>query len=226
MANRTPRTKEELQKEKEKLQSEISRLEKIIEASSKTTFEIIIEDLKVRMAENVKMEQWSALKNNIKEVDSIKGTQNFIETQSTLLEKKQEELQEVEDSLQNYQTSLFDNQPSEEPEAEDTGFKLNDTPIETGDIYRNADEILLVRKSEEIEGSFAVIGNYFEGERCLQYPSNFALLENKNCVGNIYCVNNEPALSALKIITDYQDSLTDAKPAEPEEPEEVEDCSC
>ena len=34
MANRTPRTKEELQKEKEKLQSEISRLEKIIEASS------------------------------------------------------------------------------------------------------------------------------------------------------------------------------------------------
>lgn len=28
MANRTPRTKEELQKEKEKLQSEISRLKK------------------------------------------------------------------------------------------------------------------------------------------------------------------------------------------------------
>lgn len=225
MANRTPRTKEELQKEKEKLQSEISRLEKIIEASSKTTFEIIIEDLKVRMAENVKMEQWSALKNNIKEVDSIKGTQNFIETQSTLLEKKQEELQEVEDSLQNYQTSLFDNQPAEEVTQEKTGFNFKDVPIETGDIFANEDktEYLLVKRSEEIEGSFAIVSNYFTGERCLQYPSNFALLNDKERVGNIYYMNNEPIKSALKIISDYQDSLTDAKPLEVEE---VEDCSC
>ena len=225
MANRTPRIKEELQKEKEKLQSEISRLEKIIEASSKTTFEIIIEDLKVRMAENVKMEQWSALKNNIKEVDSIKGTQNFIETQSTLLEKKQEELQEVEDSLQNYQTSLFDNQPAEEVTQEKTGFNFKDVPIETGDIFANEDktEYLLVKRSEEIEGSFAIVSNYFTGERCLQYPSNFALLNDKERVGNIYYMNNEPIKSALKIISDYQDSLTDAKPLEVEE---VEDCSC
>lgn len=200
-------------------------LKKIIEASSKTTFEIIIEDLKVRMAENVKMEQWSALKNNIKEVDSIKGTQNFIETQSTLLEKKQEELQEVEDSLQNYQTSLFDNQPAEEVTQEKTGFNFKDVPIETGDIFANEDktEYLLVKRSEEIEGSFAIVSNYFTGERCLQYPSNFALLNDKERVGNIYYMNNEPIKSALKIISDYQDSLTDAKPLEVEE---VEDCSC
>ena len=177
------------------------------------------------MAENVKMEQWSALKNNIKEVDSIKGTQNFIETQSTLLEKKQEELQEVEDSLQNYQTSLFDNQPAEEVTQEKTGFNFKDVPIETGDIFANEDktEYLLVKRSEEIEGSFAIVSNYFTGERCLQYPSNFALLNDKERVGNIYYMNNEPIKSALKIISDYQDSLTDAKPLEVEE---VEDCSC
>lgn len=101
-------TKEELIKQKEELESEIERLQKIIDASSETTFEIIIEDLKQQMIQNVEEEKWSDVKSCIKEVDSVNGTKNFILKQSELLNRKKEELKDITTQIENFQTSLFE----------------------------------------------------------------------------------------------------------------------
>ena len=129
-------TKEQLIEKAKLIQEDIDRLQKIVDASSETTFEIILEDLKSQMIENVNMESWQTLKANIKEVDSIKGTQNFIAKQSTLLNKKKEELKEVNEKISNYQCGLFDNLINQELKTEPTGFKRGDSMIFVGDIYK------------------------------------------------------------------------------------------
>ena len=129
-------TKEQLIEKAKLIQEDIDRLQKIVDASSETTFEIILEDLKSQMIENVNMESWQTLKANIKEVDSIKGTQDFIAKQSTLLNKKKEELEEVNEKISNYQCGLFDNLINQELKTEPTGFKRGDSMICVGDIYK------------------------------------------------------------------------------------------
>ena len=62
---------------------------------------------------------------------------------------------------------------------------------------------LLVKKSNEIEGKYAVCSNFFEDERMLQYPANLGLLDDVDYIGNIYDENNEAALNALQLISDY-----------------------
>jgi len=110
-------TKEELIKQKEELENSVERLQKIIDASSETTFEIIIEDLKQQMIENVEAEHWSGIKSCIKEIDSVNGTKNFILKQSELLNRKKQELEEINDKINNYQSSIFDTSNNEEEEG-------------------------------------------------------------------------------------------------------------
>lgn len=144
----------------------------------------------------------------------VKLNEIALQNQEDLLEKKEEELANVQDALKNYQTHLeFDNQPAEPEEIIDTGFVYENQPIETGDVFGSKEIIdgvktyYLVKKSAEIADSFAFISNSFEGERCLQYPSNFKLIEKTVYIGNIYEEDaDEEALEALKIIADSQET--------------------
>lgn len=200
------KTKRELLKQKETLEGEIERLQKIIDASSETTFDIIIDDLKQQMIQNVEGEHWSNVKSCIKEVDSVNGTRNFIQKQSELLSRKQEELKELSEKIDNYQPSLFEQPENEECSAIDTGFTLQDfeTPIETGDIYKfkepNSDIInYYVVIQAKNEGKFAIIGNNIDEELLLNYPKNRELLEKAKYIGNIYYgLGQKDALDALK----------------------------
>ena len=210
-------TKEQLIEKAKLIQEDIDRLQKIVDASSETTFEIIIEDLKKQMIENVEAERWTAVKNCIKEVDSVNGTKNFIEKQSSLLTKKEEELEEITAQIENYQPSLFDSTKEEtENEAIETGIKYQSSMLVTGDIYKSRFvnnktgdySYYLIKKSSEKEGSFAMISNSFEGERLLQYQKNVDLLDYTYYEGNIFIddEDKEKALQGLKKIEAEQKS--------------------
>lgn len=204
-------TKEQLIEKVKLIQEDIDRLQKIVDASSETTFEIILEDLKSQMIENVNMESWQTLKANIKEVDSIKGTQDFIAKQSTLLNKKKEELKEVNEKISNYQCGLFDNLINQELKTEPTGFKRGDSMICVGDIYKYQEDdqevYYLIKKTKK--GKFAFSSSVDpEGEMQLQYPANLQVLNDTVYVGNIHIkdCDYEKALQGLKKIEAEQKS--------------------
>ena len=204
-------TKEQLIEKAKLMQEDIDRLQKIVDASSETTFEIILEDLKSQMIENVNMESWQTLKANIKEVDSIKGTQDFIAKQSTLLNKKKEELKEVNEKISNYQCGLFDNLINQELKTEPTGFKRGDSMIFVGDIYKYQEDdqevYYLIKKTKK--GKFAFSSSVDpEGEMQLQYPANLQVLNDTVYVGNIHIkdCDYEKALQGLKKIEAEQKS--------------------
>lgn len=198
-------TKAQLVEKAKEIQEDIERLQKIVDASSETTFEIILEDLKSQMIENVNMESWSTLKSNIKEVDSIKGTQDFIAKQSTLLNKKKEELKEVNDKINNYQCGLFDDLLDKEVKAEPTGFKRNEQTICVGDIYKYQEDsqevFYLIKKT--VKGKFAFSSSIDpDGEMQLQYPANLQVLQDTVYVGNIHIedCDHEKAVEAYNLI--------------------------
>lgn len=198
-------TKAQLVEKAKEIQEDIERLQKIVDASSETTFEIILEDLKSQMIENVNMESWSTLKSNIKEVDSIKGTQDFIAKQSTLLNKKKEELKEVNDKINNYQCGLFDDLLDKEVKAEPTGFKRNEQTICVGDIYKYQEDsqevFYLIKKTTK--GKFAFSSSIDpDGEMQLQYPANLQVLQDTVYVGNIHIedCDHEKAVEAYNLI--------------------------
>ncbi len=204
-------TKEQLIEKAKLIQEDIDRLQKIVDASSETTFEIILEDLKSQMIENVNMESWQTLKANIKEVDSIKGTQDFIAKQSTLLNKKKEELKELNEKISNYQCGLFDNLINQELKTEPTGFKRGDSMICVGDIYKYQEDdqevYYLIKKTKK--GKFAFSSSVDpEGEMQLQYPANLQVLNDTVYLGNIHIkdCDYEKALQGLKKIEAEQKS--------------------
>ena len=202
-------TKAQLIEKAKEIQEDIDRLQKIVDASSETTFEIILEDLKSQMIENVNMESWGTLKSNIKEVDSIKGTQDFIAKQSTLLNKKKEELKEVNDKINNYQCGLFDDLLDKEVKAEPTGFKRNEQTICVGDIYKYQEDsqevFYLIKKTAK--GKFAFSSSIDpDGEIQLQYPANLQVLQDTVYIGNIHIedCDHEKAVEAYNLI--YQNT--------------------
>ncbi len=213
-------SQEQLESYEKQLEQEIKSLTQVVEASNTTVFDILINEVKEEMRSNIAEEEWKVLKENQKKIESYRSIEKALQNQEDLLEKKEEELANVQDALKNYQTHLeFDNQP--EVEIIDTGFVYENEPIETGDVFSSKEIIdgvktyYLVKKSVEIADSFAFISNSFEGERCLQYPSNFKLIEKSVYIGNIYEEDaDEEALEALKIIADSQ---------EPEETAEVQE---
>lgn len=203
-------TKEELEQKKKELEGDIERLKKIIKASDKTTFEIIIEDLKRQMHDNVDNESWALLKSCIKEVDNVKGTQDFIEKQSTLLSKKESELEEIINQINNYQPSIFEQNYDKDAKAVPTGFKNGDSSIVFGDVYKSKKESVepiyyLVRKSETQKDKAAVISSTdSKNEMFLNFPKTLQIIIESEYIGNVYIkdVDHENAVSALKIITD------------------------
>lgn len=201
-------TKEGLIKQQQQLKDEVTRLQKIIDASSETTFDIIIEDLKEQMRQNIEEEDWGEIKSCIKEVDNVNGTRKFISKQASLLSKKKEELADVTDKIDHFQPTLFDGQEEkqEEEKREATALKApNNQLLYTGDIYKsnipNAEDkynYYLVKKSSEKVGCFAVISNSFPEERLLQYPKNLDLLLNTHFVGNRFEPNGKKEYDEVK----------------------------
>lgn len=197
----------ELEEKKKQLIDEIERLKSFIESSDTSTFEIMIDDIKKQMHNNITEEDWKSMKVNKGKIEEIRNVAKIIKNQSNLLEEKQDELDDVEWELKHYQTNLFEQAQQNEQTAEFTGIIVNNNEIRVGDVFAPLGEnlYLLVKKSNDIEGKYAVCSNFFEDERMLQYPANLALLDDVDYIGNIYddSPDNQAALDALKFISDY-----------------------
>lgn len=197
----------ELEEKKTRLVDEIARLKSFIESSDTSTFEIMIDDIKKQMHSNIAEEDWKSMKVNKGKIEEIRNVAKIIQNQSNLLEEKQNELDDVEWELKHYQTNLFDQTQQNEQTAEYTGIVVNNYEIRVGDVFAplGEDLYLLVKKSNEIEGKYAVCSNFFEDERMLQYPANLALLDDVDYIGNIYDdePHNQAALDAIRFISDY-----------------------
>lgn len=209
-------TKEQLQSKAEQLEHEIETLSHVIEASNTTVFDLLIGEVKKEMQDNIAEEEWKKLKENQKKIESYRSIEKTLQNQEDLLERKKEELEDVQSAIDCYQPTLFEQREQKqiieiEGEAEDTGFEYEEQPIETGDVFKfkepkaETTTYYLVKKSVEIANSFAFISNSFEGEKCLQYPLNLKLIEKAVFVGNIYDQENQEALEGLKIIADSQE---------------------
>lgn len=211
-------TREELEEQKEQLQKEIEKLNIIIEASDTSTFEIMIDDIKAEMVNNVAEENWKVLKANRSKVEKFREIVKIIQNQDELLEEKKDELDEVQWKLDHFQQNLFDQETEEtetteeveeENECVTTEYIEQGATLYTGDVWKeespkvDGEAILYaIIKSNELEGSFAIISNSFEGERLMQYPSNLKMLEGTQYVGNIYIEDDdqENAIKAFDLV--------------------------
>lgn len=211
-------TEKELQELEKQVSDEITQLKKVIEASNTTVFDLLINEVKKEMEDNIAEEEWKKLKENQKKVENYRSIEKTLQNQESLLERKEDELKDIKEAKKHHQCNLFENQELIiEGEAENTGFNDNEgNDFRTGDVYssdgENGTEYYLIKKSAS-EGKFAIISNAFEDELLLNYPKNRELLENADYVGNIYfgSVNDEEikeqaeeALNALRIIADSQ----------------------
>lgn len=219
-------SKEELIEKQKQLTSEIENLQKVIAASNTTVFDLLINEVKKEMQDNIAEEEWKKLKENQKKIESYRSIEKTLQNQEDLLDRKENELVDVENAIENYQPSLFE-QPAEEQEieiegeAEDTGFEDSEgNAYKTGDVYSSESEekteYYLVKKSAESSDKFAIISNAFNDELLLNYPKNREILDEADFIGNIYDEENESALEALKIIADSQENSE--QPAEESEP--------
>lgn len=206
-------TLEELEQQYAQLDREVAKIKAIIDESDTSTFEIFIEQIKEEMIDNVKEEDFKTLKQNKLKVEKFREIIKIIQNQTKLLEQKTAEMKDLQWKIEHFQQSL----PLEIPEqAVETGFSLEISDdethdIKTGDVFKYKDikdefaTFYLVKKSVEIENSFAFISHSFEGERCLQYPSNFKLIEKAKYIGNIYDENaDEEVVEALTLIAESQ----------------------
>lgn len=206
-------TKEQLQSKAEQLQHEIETLNNVIEASNTTVFDLLIGEVKKEMQDNIAEEEWKKLKENQKKIESYRSIEKTLQNQEDLLERKKEELEDVQSAIDCYQPTLFESiEEIENGTAEVTGFETDEgESIQTGDIYHvindpeEPERYVLIKKSNEIENSFAMISNFFEGERCLQYPTNRKILDQSIYRGNIYnSKEDSDTLKYAKLIADYQ----------------------
>lgn len=218
-------SKDELIDRQQQLTSEIENLNKVIAASNTTVFDLLINEVKKEMQDNIAEEEWKKLKENQKKIESYRSIEKTLQNQEDLLDRKQEELEDVNDAIENYQPSLFE-QPSQnqeieiEGEAEETGFEDSEgNAYKTGDVYTSENEegasYFLVKKSAESSDKFAIISNAFENELLLNYPKNRELLDSADFIGNIYDEENQEAIEALRIIANSQEQAEE--PAEENE---------
>lgn len=192
-------TREQLEEKKTELESEIANLTKIIEVSNTTVFDLMINEIKEEMKKNVAEEEWKLLKANQRKVENFRNIENTLQNQEQLLEEKEDELEDVQSALDNYQPSLFEEQETNKPTNEDTGYRHKNQILETGDVYRSELENVtngywyyLIKKSQEKEDSFCIVSNFFpDEERLLQYPKNIDLLDGTEFIGNIYEDNDK-----------------------------------
>lgn len=206
-------TKEQLIQKENQLMQECETLRNVIAATNTSVFDLLIGEVKKEMENNVAEEEWKILKENQKKIESYRSIEKALKNQEDLLEQKQEELEDVQYAIEYYQPSLFEEQAeiSKGQSAEYTGYvDENNTEYRVGDIFiTENDEYLLIKKSSEIEGKYAVISNFFEEERMLQYPANLELLRDVAYLGNIYDKEhcNEETIAAFKVIAEYHEDL-------------------
>lgn len=206
-------TKEQLQIKAKQLECEIETLKSVIEASNTTVFDLLINEVKKEMQANIAEEEWKKLKENQKKIESYRSIEKTLQNQEDLLERKKEELEDVQSAINCYQRTIFEAiEEIADGKSEITGFDTDDgESIQTGDIYHLIDNpteperYVLIKKSSEIENSFAMISNFFEGEKCLQYPLNRKILSRSVYVGNIYFAKEgSEILEFARLIADYQ----------------------
>lgn len=73
-----------------------------LEQKKEELIEIIVETIKSEMANNIAEEDWKTLKQNQKKIESFRNAELIILNQETTLKKRQKELEEVQDSLDNF----------------------------------------------------------------------------------------------------------------------------
>ena len=214
-------TKEQLYQKREQLKYEIETLKNVIDASNTTVFDLLIGEVKKEMQNNIAEEEWKKLKENQKKIESYRSIEKTLQNQEDLLERKEEELEDIQNAIEFYQPSLFEQSENLDGEVIDTEFKDRQQQVlRTGDVYKSNQSnvtyghlYFLIKKSSEKEGCFAIISNFFEGERLLQYPKNLELLDYTHYEGNIYIQDEdqEKALDALKIITENKQQSMNSK---------------
>ena len=89
-------TKEELEQKSEQLKNEINTLKNVIEASNTTVFDLLIGEVKKEMEDNIAEEEWKKLKENQKKIESYRSIEKTLQNQEDLLERKQEELEDIQ----------------------------------------------------------------------------------------------------------------------------------
>ena len=177
------------------LQEDINKLDAIIEASNSTVFDLLIDETKKEMKANVLEESWKKLKENIKKIEQYRTIETTLQNQQELLERKKDELEDVNNALiycqQHLDISTEESEAVDEIEVIDTGYRFGDTlqPIETGDIYvnknSNPEAYYFIQKSKSGK-DFAIVGNSIEDEFLLNYPKNRDILNETTYIGNIY----------------------------------------
>lgn len=229
-------TKAQLQEKEKQLAQECEQLQKVIEASNTTVFDLLINEVKKEMEDNIAEEEWKKLKENQKKIESYRSIEKTLQNQEDLLERKEEELEDVRKAIEFYQPSLFEQgEEQQEQEAVNTGFNDEEgNDFRTGDVYsaegENGTEYYLIKKSAS-EGKFAIISNAFGYELLLNYPKNREMLQNADYVGNIYFgtvedegikKQTEDALNALSIIADSHENSTPEETSSEDEEDEKE----
>lgn len=193
--------REQLEQRKEELIEIINNLKKMIESTGSIAFEVVVETIKSEMANNIAEEDWKTLKQNQKKIESFRNAELIILNQETTLKKRQKELEEVQESLDNFQMELPLETESDLKEPTKTEIFIENAEEETvellvGDIYSKESEVgtidyWLVKKSMEHSDKFAIIRNIDEGEFELQYPKNKERLDGAELVGNVTCSNSD-----------------------------------
>ena len=98
-----------LEQQREILLDEIEKIKLLIEMSDVSTFEIMIDNVKQEMYSNVAEEDWKALKNNKAKIEKFRDVVKILQNQEGLLEKKRNELEDVEYRLKYNQIHLIEN---------------------------------------------------------------------------------------------------------------------
>lgn len=190
-------TKKELVELIRTIKAEIEELNTLTNVGNMEAFDLIISKIKSDMIENVKEEDWKALKENKAKIEKMRSFTNYIEKQTQLIEEKEEELKDLQYQLDNYQMGLFD----EDEQPEETNIEYQGQGLLTGDVFGingTQESYLLVVGSKDIEGKFALIANeLFDGERLLQYPANLALLDESTFIGNVITDPKDETLAVV-----------------------------
>lgn len=194
-------SREQLINLQKQLEQEIENLNKVIVASNTTVFDLLINEVKKEMQDNIAEEEWKKLKENQKKIESYRSIEKTLQNQEDLLERKQEELEDIEEALAYYQTSIF------ELEARFTTYQTKDgEDIRTGDVYESQNEdgsfdFCMVKEADEDNSKFVIISTMNSEDLGVQYPKNREILDNAKYVGNVYISEECQGKEALERAT-------------------------
>jgi len=144
------------------LTEDINKLDAIIEASNSTVFDLLIDETKKEMKANVLEESWKKLKENIKKIEQYRTIETTLQNQQELLERKKDELEDVNNAIMYRQQSLFDCEADAETACGEQDVEHNDceadaeTACDEQDVEHNDSE---ADREIEAEDSGYTFGN-------------------------------------------------------------------